>query len=410
MQPEDSKFEKLFLGGDEAVAWAALDANVMLGTGYPGTPSTEILETFERLGGRAQWAPNEKVALEVGIGAAFAGARSLVTMKHVGLNVAADALLALDKGGTPYVVFIDDGWPGAASVMKYDGGSWVNVGSPGFTDGYVAYVSIAIDASGTPYVAYLDGEDGAATVKKFTGGSWVNVGGAMFTPGPAAYTQIAIDNTGIPYLAYSNYVLTNTIEVMKYDGGGWTDVGSAGFALNYASNISLALNAGGEPSVFFLDGNDSNKTTVMKFNGSWANTGSPDFSSGLLSAPYMGNIRAMALDSSGTPYVCFEDTAHGNRATVMKMGYPAVVKSTEATSASLAIFPNPSCGTFTVAISSVTSGDATIIVTNAVGEKVKELIAKTNQRTQITLDSPPGVYFVNTVVNNEQMNAKVLLW
>ena len=94
----------------------------------------------------------------------------------------------------------------------------------------------------------------------------------------------------------------------------------------------------------------------------------------------------------------------------MKMGYPAVVKSTEATSASLAIFPNPSCGTFTVAISSVTSGDATIIVTNAVGEKVKELIAKTNQRTQITLDSPPGVYFVNTVVNNEQMNAKVLLW
>ena len=68
------------LSGDEAVALAALDAGVALGTGYPGTPSTEILETFEMLGGRAQWSPNEKVALEVGIGVAFAGARSLVTM------------------------------------------------------------------------------------------------------------------------------------------------------------------------------------------------------------------------------------------------------------------------------------------------------------------------------------------
>ena len=54
--------------GDEAVALAAFEAAVRLGTGYPGTPSTEILEEFERLGGRAQWAPNEKVALEVGIG------------------------------------------------------------------------------------------------------------------------------------------------------------------------------------------------------------------------------------------------------------------------------------------------------------------------------------------------------
>ena len=52
----------------EAVALAACDAGVALGTGYPGTPSTEILEAFKQFGGRAQWAPNEKVALEVGIG------------------------------------------------------------------------------------------------------------------------------------------------------------------------------------------------------------------------------------------------------------------------------------------------------------------------------------------------------
>jgi len=80
------------LSGDEAIALAARHAGVALGAGYPGTPSTEILEAFSEYGGKAQWSPNEKVALEVAIGAAFGGARALCTMKHVGLNVASDPL------------------------------------------------------------------------------------------------------------------------------------------------------------------------------------------------------------------------------------------------------------------------------------------------------------------------------
>jgi indolepyruvate ferredoxin oxidoreductase alpha subunit len=98
---------------------AAIDAAVRLGTGYPGTPSTEILETFERLGGHAQWAPNEKVALEVGIGVSFSGARAIVTMKHVGLNVAADPLFTVaytGVGGGLVVVSADD--PGMASSQN----------------------------------------------------------------------------------------------------------------------------------------------------------------------------------------------------------------------------------------------------------------------------------------------------
>ncbi|MBK5930077.1 thiamine pyrophosphate-dependent enzyme [Halochromatium salexigens] len=111
--------ERLLLSGDDAVALAALHAGVRLGSGYPGTPSTEILETFDRLGGHAQWAPNEKVALEVGIGSAFAGARTLVTMKHVGLNVAADALFTAtytDVDGGLVIVSADD--PGMASSQN----------------------------------------------------------------------------------------------------------------------------------------------------------------------------------------------------------------------------------------------------------------------------------------------------
>lgn len=81
--------KRLILSGDEAVAHAAFDCAVRTGVGYPGTPSTEILETLSAIGGNAEWAPNEKVALEVGTGTGFAGGRAIVTMKHVGLNVAA---------------------------------------------------------------------------------------------------------------------------------------------------------------------------------------------------------------------------------------------------------------------------------------------------------------------------------
>lgn len=111
--------ERQLLNGDEAVALAASHAGVTLGTGYPGTPATEILEALDLLGGRAQWSPNEKVALEVGLGVAFAGGRALVTMKHVGLNVAADPLFTAtytDLDGGLVVVSADD--PGMASSQN----------------------------------------------------------------------------------------------------------------------------------------------------------------------------------------------------------------------------------------------------------------------------------------------------
>jgi indolepyruvate ferredoxin oxidoreductase alpha subunit len=111
--------ERQLLSGDSAIALGALHAGVALGTGYPGTPSTEILEYFSHIGGKAQWSPNEKVALEVGIGVAYGGARALVTMKHVGLNVAADPFFSAAHTGVVgalVVVSADD--PGMASSQN----------------------------------------------------------------------------------------------------------------------------------------------------------------------------------------------------------------------------------------------------------------------------------------------------
>lgn len=84
---------KALLSGNEALAMGAYEAGVKVASAYPGTPSTEILENLAQYEDvYAEWAPNEKVALEVALGASFAGVRALATMKHVGLNVAADPL------------------------------------------------------------------------------------------------------------------------------------------------------------------------------------------------------------------------------------------------------------------------------------------------------------------------------
>ncbi|MCI8468929.1 MAG: 4Fe-4S binding protein [Eggerthellaceae bacterium] len=81
------------LSGNEAVARGAWEAGATVGVAYPGTPSTETMEAFALMEGvYAEWCVNEKVALEVGLGASAAGARVLSTMKHVGVNVAADPL------------------------------------------------------------------------------------------------------------------------------------------------------------------------------------------------------------------------------------------------------------------------------------------------------------------------------
>jgi indolepyruvate ferredoxin oxidoreductase alpha subunit len=104
--------QRSILSGNEAIARGAFEAGVRLASGYPGTPSTEILENLVNYPGiDASWAPNEKVGLEVCIGASFGGARSLATMKHVGLNVAADPLFTLSytgvRGGLVLVVADD---------------------------------------------------------------------------------------------------------------------------------------------------------------------------------------------------------------------------------------------------------------------------------------------------------------
>ena len=102
------------MSGNEAIARGAWEAGATIGVAYPGTPSTETMESFARYDGvYAEWCTNEKVAVEVGVGASAAGARVLATMKHVGVNVAADPLFTAAytgvKGGFVILAADDPG-------------------------------------------------------------------------------------------------------------------------------------------------------------------------------------------------------------------------------------------------------------------------------------------------------------
>jgi indolepyruvate ferredoxin oxidoreductase, alpha subunit len=112
---------KQLLSGNEAIARGAVESGIRIATGYPGTPSTEILETLARIQpeGYIAWSPNEKVALDVGVGGALAGSRSLVTMKHVGVNVAADTLMSVAYTGVQAaLVLISADDPGVHSSQN----------------------------------------------------------------------------------------------------------------------------------------------------------------------------------------------------------------------------------------------------------------------------------------------------
>jgi hypothetical protein len=230
--------------------------------------------------------------------------------------------LVLDASGTPYVAYSDIINDGKASVMKFTGNGttgWELVGNEWLSAQWARYTSLALDASGTPYVAYSDAVTGdKASVKKLDGTSWVNVGSAGFSAGQAEFTSLALDDSGTPYVAYQDVTNSNKASVMKLGDTGWELVGSAGFSAGQANYTSLVLDASGTPYVAYQDGyNNLNRASVMKFNGSsWVNVGSAGFSAG------QADYTSLALDASGTPYVAYSDFVNGSKSSVMRYGSP----------------------------------------------------------------------------------------
>ncbi|MCL2099968.1 MAG: thiamine pyrophosphate-binding protein, partial [Oscillospiraceae bacterium] len=151
---------KKLLMGNEAIALGAIRAGVRVVSGYPGTPSTEILETAAKNNSGqmyVEWSVNEKAALEVAAGAAYSGARSMATMKQVGLNVASDPLMSLNYVGVSggmVIVVADDPGP-ISSQTEQD------------TRHFAKFAKLALFDPSTPEEAYTMIADAFAHSEKY---------------------------------------------------------------------------------------------------------------------------------------------------------------------------------------------------------------------------------------------------
>lgn len=213
--------------------------------------------------------------------------------------------IALDRNDVPFVVFSDTSNGGTARVMKLNGSSWVNVGNNLISNGEAIDISLALDSSDNPSVAYsecvnTDCLDTQVSMKTLNGTVWGAFNGAGFSVDSASYVSLALNSSSIPYVAY---IHSDKISAITYDGstGGWVQVGTADFSAAGADHVSLALNSDGVPYVAFS--NVDGKVSVKKFNGSsWVQVGAASFSAG------EATDISLAVDSKkGTPYVAYSE-------------------------------------------------------------------------------------------------------
>jgi hypothetical protein len=221
--------------------------------------------------------------------------------------------------GAPYVAY-QDGQPGVAyakaSVMKFNGTAWEQVGAPGFSgDGGAYEISLAF-SGGTPYVAYQDGGNGdKASVMKFNGTSWEQVGDAGFSQGAAGSTSLAFEG-GAPHVAYTDRGNGRKASLMKFNGTAWEYVGPAGFTMGTAEGTRLVF-GNGAPYVSYMDGSNGGRASVMTYNGSsWEQVGNAGFTA---DAAY-----ALLAFGNGAPHVAFTDFSNGWKPSVMKFAGAAL--------------------------------------------------------------------------------------
>lgn len=173
-----------------------------------------------------------------------------------------------DRHDTLYVAYQAAG--GMVNVMKYDGTNWLNVGAGPFLSmpfGSAYNVSLAFDSHNNPYVAYWNPAPmgPSASVQKYDGTSWVNVGSPSFTSTIVNFTSLAFGANDTAYLSFTEATTGNKASVMKFDGTNWVYVGASAFSAGTAAHNSLATDGNGNLYVAYFDDGNGGKTTVMKY-------------------------------------------------------------------------------------------------------------------------------------------------
>ena len=178
----------------------------------------------------------------------------------------------------PYLAYWDI-TVGKIVVLRYDGSSWVDVGSHGVSSGDGSSISFAFNQStGNPYLAYRDQTINKLVVKMFNGSSWENVGPNGLSNDNADHISLAFNpSSNQPYVSFADFGNGHKVRVIKYNGSGWEDVGPLGVSSGSGSYTDLAFNLETNlPYVVYTDNDDNYSLKLKRFDGStWQNVGSP---------------------------------------------------------------------------------------------------------------------------------------
>lgn len=223
--------------------------------------------------------------------------------------------LEIASNGYLYVAYSDQANFWGATVQKYNGSSWVNVG-PNITNTLTQPISLEIDNNDSIYVAYsLATDSSKLTVVKFNGTTWDTVGNPSFTQGQATYTSLKSNSLGELYVAFTDNLYGNYVSVMKLSGNTWTYVGSRGFSNTPGIYIDLEFNNLDEPVVIFRSQVSQKASTMYFRNGVWQYIGGVDFTP----APVGG--ASLAINKCGSIYaaVTLSNFPYNNRAYFMEL-------------------------------------------------------------------------------------------
>jgi len=224
--------------------------------------------------------------------------------------------LVFNKNNELYLAYQDGGISSKAVVRKYNtsSGNWDTVGIAGFSAGAIGRVTIAVDTSGLPYVAYTDvSHSSKLSVMRDSSNTWVYVGSAGISASTAQFPSIAIDGNNIPYVAFEDASVSNKLTVMKYSSGSWSAIGGAGITVGSTSYVNMTIDSHNILCVSYQDGNASSKASVMEYSGgSWSILGSAGFSGGTAAYTFI------SVDRDNNLYVAYEDGSKSNKASVMR--------------------------------------------------------------------------------------------
>lgn len=226
--------------------------------------------------------------------------------------------LLVDPYNNLYLAFNDEGFgmtSGQGTVMKFNGTSWVSVGTPGFTSSFAHHSDFTFGNGDTLYYSYADGSSTAMSkgaVMMYNGTSWSSIGSTL-TTGECQYSSLAFAEDGTLYLGMiDNGIPNGGMIVKKYTGGTWTNVGTMPVSAAGAAYADLVLDNFDTVYVAYQDkGESPGKVRVKKFDGTnWINVGDP-----LLATTGAGAGPAMdiylAFDLLNRPYVSYSHTFQG---------------------------------------------------------------------------------------------------